>query len=393
MKNQQLLWPVLLTIFITIIGAVVLYQFYNSTNSKALKIENELAHLVKNEQTEEKDLKTIIHESQKTVVQIEAEFADSQNIGSGFIFNEKGDILTNAHVVNGAESIFVKTSDAKIYPAALIGINVRKDVAVLRVPQLINRTTLPVDPNFEAEIGDEIIAVGSPLGFQNTVTTGIISGKNRSFSLDGGYEYKDAYQISASITTGNSGGPLIHKQTGKIIAINSAGTKEGTIGFSIPLKDVMDMANMWADRANSDELDYNGDHLSYDNITPEELKENGIYLVNYFYENLNIRDYFTAYTLLGSRYQSQTNYQQFRSQYVHIIDFNVNNVTTSLMENNRLKIVVQTDNYTRNKEQKQVIEHIEASFTVGYENDQLKILDSSQKLLTTTVVEINEEDY
>ena len=127
--------------------------------------------------------------------------------------------MTNAHVVRNADDIFIKTSEAHTFPGALIGISQSLDIALIRVPQLANREHLEIDVDFEPNIGDEIIVVGSPHGFQNTFTDGIISGKNRSFNV-GNYEYNNLYQVSASISRGNRGGPLIHKDTGKIIGIN-----------------------------------------------------------------------------------------------------------------------------------------------------------------------------
>ncbi len=386
--KKHIIWPILITIVIAIVSITVLIISYNNWSKEEVKVQNELATLVKAESEEsEKDLKTIIHESQKTVVQIEAESGNGQSIGSGFIYNDLGDIMTNAHVVQNADSIYVKTSDAKTYPAALIGISEEQDIAVIRVPQLTNRTTLEVDPDLEVDIGDEILAVGSPLGFQNTVTTGIISGKNRTFTVEGGFEYKDAYQISAPITNGNSGGPLIHLKTGKIIAVNSAGTKEGSMGFSIPIGKVLDMAKMWSDKTDNSNLNFDGTTNTTDDLTEEQLIENANYIVRYFYENLNIRDYFNAYTLLGSSLQGQTSYQDFRSQYVHVVNFTLNNTKSEMLNQDQVKITLQTDNHTRNSEQDQIIEHYQVSYIIGYENDQVKILEKSQELLSTTNIE------
>lgn len=97
----------------------------------------------------------------------------------------------------------------------------------------------------KAEIGDEVIAIGSPLGFQNTVTTGMVSGLGRSFEIKP-YTYNDLYQISAPIAPGNSGGPLVDKKTGEVLGINSAGIEESSIGFSIPIVNVLDLAEAWS---------------------------------------------------------------------------------------------------------------------------------------------------
>ncbi|MBO8155475.1 MAG: trypsin-like peptidase domain-containing protein [Bacillaceae bacterium] len=392
MKQKHIFWPVTLTIILIILTIFGMILYFQKWEQNSLNVSNETAQLVKEQPSDtEQDLTTIIHETQKFVVQIEAEGKYGQTTGSGFIYNNKGDVITNAHVVEGADSIFVKTSDARTYPGALIGVGSNQDIAVIRVPQLVNRNPLPINPTFEADLGDEIIAVGSPFGFQNTVTLGIISGKNRTFSVNG-YEYEDVYQISASVSQGNSGGPLIHVPTGKIIGINSAGTQNGSIGFSIPIQQVYDLVKMWSDRADNRELDFDGYTSLYENIDPNQLKQDAQYIVNYFYESLQMRDYFNAYALLGSQWQTHTTYQQFRENYVHLTNITVRNIEAKLMENNRVEISLNADYDLRKQDQTFVTEHYQIKMTVGYENDQLKILDSSQKLLSTTVHEPPEQD-
>ncbi|WP_194841278.1 S1C family serine protease [Salinibacillus xinjiangensis] len=389
MKKKYIFWPVVLSLFTGIILIGLLFLVYQNWNEDNISLENDVAKLVRtNKEEKETNLKTIIHEAQKSVVQIEAENESGQNIGSGFIFNEKGDIITNAHVVQDADSIFVKTSDARTYPAALVGIGENEDVAVLRVPQLVDRSTLPIDGDFEGEIGDDIIAVGSPLGFQNTVTIGIISGKNRNFTVEEGYDYQGLYQISAPITNGNSGGPLIHRQTGNIIAINSAGSKEGQIGFSLPLHEVIDLVNMWSDQADDQELNYNTELTTYEQVDEEQLKQDANYIVNYFFENLEMRDYLNAYTLLGSDLQNQKTYQDFRKEYVHVNDLSINNVETEMTSSHRVQITLNADHISRKDKQIRLTEHYKSTFVIGYENDQLKILEQERELLSTTEQEL-----
>lgn len=106
------------------------------------------------------------------------------------------------------------------YKGTVIGIGDETDVAVVRVPDLKKVKPLIIAKS-KAETGDEILALGSPLGLENTVTTGIISGLGRSFEI-APYIYSNLYQISAPITHGNSGGPLISAETGEVIGINSA---------------------------------------------------------------------------------------------------------------------------------------------------------------------------
>ena len=170
---------------------------------------------------------------------------EGKAIGSGFIYNDQGDIVTNAHVVENATGIKVKASDGSLCSGKLIGINPAKDIALIRAEGLAGREPLSVDADAKIDIGDEVIAFGSPLGLDNTVTTGIISGLDRDFKIDD-TNYKGLYQISAPITHGNSGGPLVLKTNGKVIGINSAGRDEGNIGFSIPIGQVLGMLENWS---------------------------------------------------------------------------------------------------------------------------------------------------
>src|SRR5699024_8246507 len=126
-----------------------------------------------------------------------------------------------------------------------------------------------------------IIAVGSPLGFHNTVTTGIISGVDRSFEING-YSYDNVYQISANITHGNSGGPLINAETGKVIGINSAGIEDSEIGFSIPIPAIIDNNTEWSTIISNAQLIFarrDTALLTEDDLILEELNHLLYYLI------------------------------------------------------------------------------------------------------------------
>ena len=350
---------------------------------KPIQASSSIAEEVKSDnEPREVDLKSLIHEAEKNVVQIEAKGEWGNSIGSGFLYNEKGDIITNAHVVENAESIYIKTANARTYPGALIGIGEETDIAVVRVPQLANRTPLKIGEDV-AEVPDDIIAVGSPLGLQNTVTTGIISGKDRNFKLDN-FKYENVYQITAPITHGNSGGPLIHKPSGKVIGINSAGMEKGGIAFSIPLKDVMDQIEAWSAKADNQKLNYDGQINKNQQIDPKQLKEDARYLYGYFNESLLMRDYINAYALLGSEWQSKQSYQEFREKYVHTIDITFSNLELSLDDHNRVHITLTTDNVIRKSDQSKVTNRYKCKYTIGYENDQLKILSGNRELISST---------
>lgn len=166
--------------------------------------------------------------------------------GLRLLYNNKGDVITNAHVVEGSKEVTVRTLDHQEYQGIVIGIGEETDIAVVRVPDLVKIEPLPISST-KAEVGDEILALGSPLGFENTVTTGIISGLDRSFEIEP-YIYTNLYQISAPITNGNSGGPLINAETGEVLGINSTVVKqEGGIGFSIPITSVLKQVQQWSE--------------------------------------------------------------------------------------------------------------------------------------------------
>src|SRR5690625_2478533 len=241
MKSKKWYGPIIISTLILIIGLVTFIRVYDYWRDQTISVNNPIINKV-DKDTQSLNLNKIIHEAQKHVVQIEGQSEDNTITGSGFVYNDKGDIITNAHVINNSDLIYVRTSNAHIYPAAIIGIGEDIDISVIRVPQLAKPSYLQIDDEQLSEIGDEIIALGSPHGFQNTVTLGIISGTERNFSVDG-FDYRNVYQISAQITHGNSGGPLIDRNTGNVIGINSVGTKDGTIGFSIPINEVIDQVD------------------------------------------------------------------------------------------------------------------------------------------------------
>ena len=157
----------------------------------------------------------------------------SAALGSGFIIDAKGIVVTNNHVIEGADDIIVRVDGDKEYKAKVIGADPLSDIAVLRLET--NEKFLPVKfgDSDKARIGDWVIAIGNPFGLGGTVTSGIISARNRSIGLS---RYEDYIQTDASINTGNSGGPLFD-MNGDVIGINTAILgRNGSIGigFSIP---------------------------------------------------------------------------------------------------------------------------------------------------------------
>ena len=157
----------------------------------------------------------------------------SSALGSGFIIDEKGIVVTNNHVIDGAEDIVVQVNGEKKFKAKVIGADPLSDIAVLQMETNEKFTPVKFGDSDKARIGDWVIAIGNPFGLGGTVTSGIISARNRSIGLT---RYEDFIQTDASINQGNSGGPLFNMD-GDVIGINTAilGRSGNVgIGFSIP---------------------------------------------------------------------------------------------------------------------------------------------------------------
>ena len=157
----------------------------------------------------------------------------SAALGSGFIIDEKGIVVTNNHVIQDAEDIIVRLNDEKEFKAKVIGADPLSDIAVLQLESNQKFKPVKFGNSDKARIGDWVIAIGNPFGFGGTVTSGIISARNRSLGLS---RYEDYIQTDASINSGNSGGPLFD-MNGDVIGINTAILgRSGSIGigFSIP---------------------------------------------------------------------------------------------------------------------------------------------------------------
>jgi serine protease Do len=157
----------------------------------------------------------------------------SAALGSGFIIDEKGIVITNNHVIQDAEDIVVRVGGDKEYKASIVGADPLSDIAVLQIESKEKFTPVNFGDSDKARIGDWVIAIGNPFGLGGTVTAGIISARNRSIGLS---RYEDYIQTDASINSGNSGGPLFD-MNGDVIGINTAILGKGGsigIGFSIP---------------------------------------------------------------------------------------------------------------------------------------------------------------
>jgi len=163
--------------------------------------------------------------------------------GSGFVIDKQGDIVTNAHVVEGADSVEVSFDESGTsVPAEIKGIDTSTDVAVLKVdPSDVKGgvTPLPLGDSSKAKVGDPVIAIGNPFGYSRTVTQGIVSGLQRQIQAPNGFTISNVIQTDAPINPGNSGGPLLDS-SGRVIGINSqiaTGGGQGSvgIGFAVPI--------------------------------------------------------------------------------------------------------------------------------------------------------------
>ena len=170
-----------------------------------------------------------------------------EGAGSGFVIDPRGFILTNFHVVQGAQSIEVILGDRSRYPAKFVGADQTNDVALLKIdPKGKHLTALPLGDSSSLQVGQKVLAIGNPFGFQSTLTTGVVSALGRRVRTSETTNIDEAIQTDAAINRGNSGGPLIDSR-GEVIGINSAiytpsGTTAG-IGFAIPSNTAKRIAN------------------------------------------------------------------------------------------------------------------------------------------------------
>jgi serine protease Do len=172
--------------------------------------------------------------------QIPREFRQ-RSLGSGFIIDKDGFILTNNHVVGKADEIKVKLSDESEVEAKIIGRDAKTDLALIRIKSDRSLVPIPLGDSDKLQVGDWVIAIGNPFGLGNTVTAGIVSAKYRQIGLG---SYDDFIQTDAPINPGNSGGPLLNTE-GEVVGINSAIFSESGgsigIGFAIPINMVKDL--------------------------------------------------------------------------------------------------------------------------------------------------------
>jgi serine protease Do len=413
---KKLFIPSLLVMIVLLLGMLLAYFLYTLNTPKQDKIS---APEVKTEIVEKKvevkvpvkipvnvpeksSLKKIIKDTQSKVVQIET-YSGSQ--GSGFLYNNKGDFVTNAHVVGFEVYVTVKTSDQQTYQGQVIGRSDSTDIALVRVPELATITPLKIEQK-KAELGDDVVAMGSPLGLQNTVTVGIISGLDRSFQGESFY-YDSMYQITAPVSPGNSGGPIVSGTDGSVLGINSAKHSTEHIGFSIPIYTVLPTLKSWSKNPMSlsdygedyefESPEYDGDITDdysgeygedygtdagldieeypeddpyYDGLTSEDAA-GAVYV---YYEYINNRDYEQAYNLIGGGWKASLSSQEkFAAGYANTLSTSITITKMYMNEDGtyQVELTLEAQEYVNNSEQ---TSYYEMSYVVGLEDGIPKLL-------------------
>jgi putative serine protease PepD len=170
-----------------------------------------------------------------------------QGLGSGFVYDDEGRIITNQHVVDGASAVSVRFWNGQTYDAEVVGTDASTDLAVLDVDAPASLLhPIALGDSSRVEIGDIVVAIGSPFGLEQTVTSGIVSALHRTMTAPNNFSINDTIQTDAAINHGNSGGPLLNGQ-GRVIGVNAqiesdSGGNDG-VGFAIPSNTVRSIAS------------------------------------------------------------------------------------------------------------------------------------------------------
>jgi putative serine protease PepD len=189
---------------------------------------------------------SVYRRAYRGVVEIKVGGIGGSAEGSGFVYDSSGHIVTNQHVVNGAQSITVRFWNGKTYSAQLVGSDSSTDLAVIKLNAPVSQLhPLALGVSSKLVVGDPVVAIGSPFGLEETVTTGIVSALHRSMDSPANFSIADTIQTDAAINHGNSGGPLLNA-SGQVIGVNSqirsdSGGSDG-IGFAIPSDTVRSIA-------------------------------------------------------------------------------------------------------------------------------------------------------
>ena len=184
----------------------------------------------------------VVRQAAPSIFDLEPQVERGESTGTGFVINDDGEILTNAHVVQDARRVQVQFADEEVRDAEIVGRDVSTDIALLRVDADGARLRpLELGSSEDVAVGDPTVAIGNPFGLERTLTTGVVSALQRRIQAPDGFDIEDVIQTDAALNPGNSGGPLIDA-AGRVIGINSAirtgGGEEGGnvgIGFAVPI--------------------------------------------------------------------------------------------------------------------------------------------------------------
>ncbi|TFE02057.1 S1C family serine protease [Jeotgalibacillus salarius] len=308
-----------------------------------------------------------LFEAQQKVIQIETPIG---SIGSGFIYNTEGAIITNAHVVANASEVTVITADSARYTGNVIGISDTTDVAVIQVDELAGREPMELETEKDAELLDQVLTLGSPLGFQNTVTSGVIDGTNRSFAIEP-FKYENIDQFTAAISPGNSGGPLLDANSMKVIGINSAEEPDQNLGYSIPIADVTEMVDNWIENPMDElpEFDQYADQPS-DFVTPT-MEEQALYIAQYYLSSIEFGDYVTAYSLLGVSMQEEYTFSEYKDYFQNLLSISLKSSDSFVVSGEvEVRASVEKEELINNKRESTLYNY---RFLISQENGQYKI--------------------
>lgn len=184
----------------------------------------------------------VVKRESPAVVLISNETSQGGSLGSGFLIDDKGHIITNAHVVDGATKTTVTFQDGAEAKGTILGVDKSTDVALVKIDKVpAGVRPVPLGNSSELTVGQEVVAIGNPYGYSGTATTGIVSALKRAIESPSGFTIQNAIQTDAAINQGNSGGPLFDRD-GRVIGINSQIASENGgnvgIGFAVPIDTV-----------------------------------------------------------------------------------------------------------------------------------------------------------
>jgi S1-C subfamily serine protease len=203
-------------------------------NSEITDLQNRIEILDTINQTGLIPWSTIYNQLKDSVVLIQT----NDGLGSGFVYDSEGHIVTNQHVIDTADTIEVTFLDGNITSATVVGMDIYSDIAVIKIDsQVTTLQPVVIGASSELIVGEPVAAMGNPFGLSGTITAGIVSSLERELEAAGNYVIIDVIQIDAAINPGNSGGPLVNSK-GQVVGVNTAiqsetGTFTG-IGFAIP---------------------------------------------------------------------------------------------------------------------------------------------------------------